>query len=212
MSDAMDGLALGRNGNKREQEILTPQSITDCVRAMFGNRPIALDPCAARETFGRDTIRAERVHYGIDSSDDGLKWRWADRTYVNPPYNELKTWLAKAVAESRKYGRTCEDRIVVLCPVRPNRSWWRAARNAASAVVELDPVCFVGFEKGTVDPKGQVRKAHAYFPAPLCLLCFNVSRDAVRAALREHPVGELVSWPGEMLYETGSASNLLGAA
>ena len=123
----------------RKQEILTPPDILDPLRALWGL--IAFDPCGTP----LHTI-AERTAY---LEDDGLSFKWPDRTFVNPPYKFLKDWLAHFTAHSQ--GRAC-----LLGPVRSHRKWWRAAARECSSVVYLDPLCFVGYSQA--------------FPAPLCLM------------------------------------------
>lgn len=175
-ADALRGLV--GNLDPHPQEILTPWVITDFVRDVFGE-PIAFDPCAARDV--RSTVLATERRYGKDGiDDDGLLAAWPDATFANPPYGQLKRWLAKAVQEAEPIG-TVRDRIIVLTPVRSRSGWWRAARDAArksGAVVELDRVRFVGYE--------------STFPESLALLCFNVDPERVREIVEKRPLGEIM--------------------
>jgi len=126
---------------ERNQAIFTPPEILDPIRALW--RGIALDPCGHVDaiTDAEDTyMLGER---------SGLIEPWLDRTYCNPPYNDLKSWLAKAYAER---GR---GRIMCLIPVRPHRKWWRDYASTVDAICWLGPVKFVGYTQ--------------VFPAPLCL-------------------------------------------
>ena len=60
-------------------------------------------------------------------------------TYANPVYKFLDQWLAKAVSEA-EHGHE----IMLLCPVRPHRVWWRAAERTTTKTCYLNPVKFVG--------------------------------------------------------------------
>jgi hypothetical protein len=154
MLNALDGFATGKR-QERKQEILTPPSILEFVRGVFGGH-IALDPCAAFDEHDcpRGEVRAS-VYYSPPV--DGLVEPWHHRTYCNPPYKHLKKWLAKACAEA---DRDDAPAVIVLCPVRSHRSWWRQARNDANGfVLELNPVTFVGYD--------------ATFPVPMVLLGYN---------------------------------------
>ena len=196
MSDAMTGLATGNREDKteeREQQILTPPAMVALVRAVFDG-PIELDPCAAVDEWGDvlGFVDAKRHHSGtmathLPEDRSGLTQTWLDRTFVNPPYAELRAWLKKAVDEASV---TDMPRVAVLCPVRSNRWWWRHARNVARATgayVELDPFAFVGFEKGTLITKGkkagQTRTSDEVVPLAMCLMCFNIDVNRVEAAL-----------------------------
>lgn len=130
---------------ERPQTIITPKSVLDMLPW-----EIALDPCACEGSL----VVADK-YYRIDLGQDGLILPWTDRTYCNPPYKDLKTWLAKAQQEA------CMGyRIAVLAPVRTHRKWFRLAMQTA-LVRWLDPVKFHGYPQA--------------FPAPLCLLIWNYS-------------------------------------
>jgi hypothetical protein len=133
---------------ERPQDIRTPKALLDAVASVLGGS-IALDAC--------DTLQqtSASAHYTGEEGSDGLALPWANGTYCNPPYKDLKAWLAKATVEA-----TTGSSIIVLCPVRPHRAWFRRAMREASAIVYLNPLKFEGFKQA--------------FPAPLCLLCYNV--------------------------------------
>ena len=138
---------------KRKQEILTPPDILDPLRAFWGR--IAFDPCGSRQQSIADLTAF--------IEDDGLSVRWPDFTFVNPPYCDLKLWLAHFREHA---GRTC-----FLGPVRSNRPWWREAAREASAVLFLRPIKFIGYPQA--------------FPGPLCLMFNRDTREDVRAAFPE---------------------------
>lgn len=122
----------------REQTICTPDEILDPLRAIW--RGIDMDPCAAP---GRSIGAAQEIRL----PQDGLRVRWPDRTFVNPPYGELSRWL-----EPRA---DWQDRWCWLVPVRSQRKWWREWARSLGTLIYLNPVKFVGYKQA--------------FPAPLCL-------------------------------------------
>src|SRR5574338_60385 len=140
--NALGSLSDPTKTGKREQEILTPRWLL-WLLAFEWDR-IVLDPCSPVEP----NVEAD-YHY----TACGLIWCWLDRTFCNPPYCDLKLWLAKALEES-KDGK----RIALLVPARTSRKWYRRTLDGAW-VVELDPVKFQGFDGA--------------FPAPLHLICLN---------------------------------------
>lgn len=172
---AMKSLYNGGLTGEREQQILTPSSVTDFVRSVFGTR-IYLDPCAADDPL--ETVDALYRLTGPHTGGlDGLNEPWSHHTFVNPPFGKLKAWLAKAVEESEELDFPA---IVLLCPVRSRSGWWRAAKRAAKsngAYVELNRISFVGYT-GT-------------YPESLGLMCFNIPEAFVRVGLERHKIGEI---------------------
>jgi hypothetical protein len=154
--DGMTGLATGLK-TTRPQEILTPESVVKFCHLLWGEG-VRLDPCASN--LPESVVKAE-IRYV--ERDDGLQQVWLDRTYVNPPYKNLKQWMQLASQEARQ-----GYRIAMLCPVRGHRDWWHEYRDTASVEVQLKPLKFVGYDQA--------------FPAPLCLLLWNTT-EGVEAAL-----------------------------
>lgn len=141
----------------------TPREIIDAILRVWPH--IELDPCTgpysivpARTTcfVSPKTVPAMKggaqqvdtkgnpkfkIVYDADSNEiDGLLVPWCDYTFVNPPYARLEEWLAKAADEGRR-GRE----VMVLCPLRPHRKWFRASTQGA-LVWDLNPVKFVGYK------------------------------------------------------------------
>lgn len=151
----------------RPQEILTPQPVVNALATLWPEG-VALDLCGAPGSL----VRAERTYYVPGTLDgkrtkyvagaghlDGLILPWASRTYVNPPFEQLEAWLAKAATEPKEQ--------VILAPVRTHRKWFRRAMVRSDAVVWLDASFkFVGYEQA--------------FPAPLCVL-YRGERDVASA-------------------------------
>jgi hypothetical protein len=160
---------------ERPQEIYTPESIVDAILAVWPH--IALDPCygpgsivPASEAYyvppryevtykknktGAVTEKTVTVFKAAPGELDGLVEPWLDYTYCNPPFKHLAAWLKKACLE----GANGEKEIMLLCPTRGNRKWFRAAKKKATKVLELDPLKFLGYASA--------------FPAPLCIFYFG---------------------------------------
>jgi len=158
-------LAGNVGGQKREQEVLTPDWILEAARAAF-NSPIDLDPCASSNPacwFANNNITLPADSIPID-------WTFANNVYVNPPFNDLNRWLNKAA--STAWHKTP---IVVLFPFRPHRQWlWPALKNAHVVFLNYN-VVFKGHK-------------HA-FPAPLTLASYNCELPDLgrRETHRIHP-------------------------
>lgn len=143
--DALRGFATGNRAGKpaeRKQEVLTPQSVVDVCNAVWGS--IDMDPCYCD---GALTVTTAAMVCDGAWCGDGLKTPWRPKAFINPPYNDLKKWLA--------YGLTQPREQIWLVPVRTHRTWWRAWRDQLDARFELDPLKFVGYDQA--------------FPAPLLL-------------------------------------------
>jgi hypothetical protein len=144
-------LALAGNvgGLERQQVVLTPEWLLDGCREAEG--PIIYDPCT-------EVNNPTRAQYFSTVRTNGLKVNWtrfAGLIYVNPPFAKLQVWLDKANAMA-----ALGARIFFLAPLRPQRTWFCEAV-AGYPVYALRPFPFVGQKQA--------------FPAPLCLIGFNVS-------------------------------------
>ena len=142
------------SANKDEWE--TPASIFDPLDAEFD---FDLDPCATLEN------RKCQMHFDIHA--DGLSCWWQRMGYtsafVNPPYSNLKEWIAKCSQES-KHGMTC----VMLIPARTDTKAWHtyiydASKNQFRSGVE------VRFLPGRVKFVGGKHCA----PFPSCIVIFR---------------------------------------
>jgi hypothetical protein len=147
---------------ERAQEVYTPDSVIELALSVWGE--IALDPC-----WGPGSIVPARKHYYVPprievspqgkaktvftaapGDQDGLGLAWENFTFVNPPYAHpyLSYWLQKAQAEHMRFGHE----IMLLCPVRPHRIWWREALSSCSSIAYLNPVQFIGSESAAPFP------------------------------------------------------------
>jgi phage N-6-adenine-methyltransferase len=98
-----------------------------------GPRPEVDDRATAPEVFGplmarfaftvdvaASAANARRPRF-YTVEDDGLSQSWAgERVWCNPPYSDVRPWVAKAWAES------AADLIVMLLPAnRTEQLWWQ---------------------------------------------------------------------------------------
>lgn len=118
----------------------TPPEIIGCTLRLLGD--IDLDPCA---DDGKSNVPAKRC---ITKQQDGFRYSWQGRVFLNPPYGHRTTglWIEKLLAEYRQ-GHTTE--AVVLVPARADTRWWYLLRDL--------PICFV---------HGRLKFGDAVHPAP----------------------------------------------
>ncbi len=147
------------DGVDRPQEIYTPQLVLNVI-ARIWPEGIACDPCSGPLSL----VIAPFKFDGI--TINGLTTPWFDFTYANPPYKTLEDWLRKAVIEGFLLGKE----VIVLCPVRTHRVWFRAAMLLATRICWMDPLTFIGYEQS--------------FPAPLCLMYFGKRTQAFETATK----------------------------
>src|SRR5574342_339861 len=129
---------------------------------------IAMDPCGHPDA----PIQADDPVYGRTGGQiDGLEIPWPQRTYANPPFNELKAWLKKAAREACRMqvsGYTPD--VMLLAPVRTHRVWfWDLGM--VSSMAWLKPVKFHGHKQA--------------FPAPLVMLYWGLRYSEFRDAFSE---------------------------
>jgi site-specific DNA-methyltransferase (adenine-specific) len=85
---------------RHKQECKTPKEVLDSLKNEFGN---LFDPCPINPNF------------------NGLEIEWEDKTYVNPPYNNIHNWLQKAHSQLSK--NNC-SLIIFLLPVDTSTKWF----------------------------------------------------------------------------------------
>jgi hypothetical protein len=135
-------------------EWYTPPEIIKRTELVLGR--IDLDPCAPPKA--EQTIRAS---HAFTAEDDGLKFDWCGRVYMNPPYGrEIVNWVEKLVAEY-KAGRT--KSAIALVPARVDTDWFRLFRDFA--------ICFVD---GRLKFSGSANSAP--FPSATVYLGTNISQ------------------------------------
>ncbi len=90
-----------------KQDWATPQDAYDDWDLEYG---FTFDPCC--------TLDNCKTVAGLfdDLGQDGLIEPWAGRVFMNPPYNDLKLWVEKAVLEARH--NDAVEFVVGLIPAR----------------------------------------------------------------------------------------------
>ena len=153
--------AVHYSSNKDEWE--TPPEIFEPLDAEFD---FDLDPCA--------DARNRKCQIYLSKEADGLKCNWVEdclptRTsgwnsaFVNPPYSQLKQWIAKCALESSK-GMTC----VMLIPSRTDTLAWHTYIYD-SKLWRFRPGVEVRFLPGRVKFVGGKHCA----PFPSCIVIFR---------------------------------------
>lgn len=92
----------------------TPPGLFAAVSLVYG--PFDLDVCALPQTAKCP------AYYSLENGDDGLSAPWRGACWCNPPYNQLRRWIEKGVAELR--AGNCR-RVVYLITARPDTIAWQ---------------------------------------------------------------------------------------
>lgn len=143
--------------SSESSEWATPAVVLDRVAALMGG--IDLDPCSDPQ----HTVPAT-MHYTADQ--DGLRWSWRGRIFMNPPYGRtIDAWIAKLVEEFEA-GRVTQ--AVALVPARTDTAWWRR--------LGAFPVAFWRGRLAFIGPDGAVNPAP--FPSALVALGMEPGRLA----------------------------------
>lgn len=95
--------------SKESDEWPTPQWLFDSLDREFG---FTLDPCTNGENH-----KCEKFYTRLQN---GILCDWGTETvYMNPPYSDIKSWMAKAYGSAQE-GAT----VVCLVPSRTDTEWW----------------------------------------------------------------------------------------
>ena len=88
---------------------------------------------------------------------DGLAIEWKDKTFVNPPYSQVKKWVFKAIEENKK-----GKRITLLIRYDLSTSYWKE-------LLQLNPhILFFGERLRFINPDGTSYASP--FPSVLVIL------------------------------------------
>jgi len=95
------------------------------VYEFVGVQAVGLDPCSNSYT------PVQAVHKYMLPDADGLKESWQDfgLVYVNPPYSDVLTWMAKCEAEAAS-----NTEILALVPSRTDTEWFQDFAFSANAI------------------------------------------------------------------------------
>ena len=118
----LEGAGHRRDKSMSDQFACTPDYIYDALNAEFD---FDFDPAPINPTF------------------DGLSVPWGKRNYINPPYNDLASWVRKGISEMSRGVMS-----VFLIPFRPQRLffWDLVMPNASEIRFFQDNVTFKGYK------------------------------------------------------------------
>ena len=119
-----------------EVPVLRPKEATwwtppDLVRAILSALDIDrfdLDPASPSPP----TVPCRAFH---TERDGGLWLPWQGVTFVNPPYDDVPRWLAKAVEEYKAGRAAC---VIALVPYRPETNAWKSMMHSGADVFVLE--------------------------------------------------------------------------
>lgn len=135
-------MSRGYIARSKRNDWRTPRNVLDVVEEALGT--IDLDPCGNKRS-----LVGAREQYLLSRGEDGLRFPWKGRVFVNPPFDNVSGWMEKAALE----GTNVKTEIVFLMPARTDTKAWHRWATAA------DAICFW---------KGRIRfvgaKASAPFP------------------------------------------------
>ena len=116
-----------------------------------------LDACANKENH-----KCEK-YYTIE--DDGLSKSWRNEVvFVNPPYSDVGSWVAKAYYESTNNGAT----VVMLIPSRTDTRYWHDyIMNGANKIY---------FIKGRLKFENGSHKVSHAAPFPSAVVVFDLGQ------------------------------------
>jgi len=100
----------------------TPDDFYEKVDSIFS---FSLDVCASTSNAKCSVFYTE--------SDDGLTKPWFGTCWMNPPYSDVMSWIAKA----QQVGQRDGDTVVCLVPSRTETRWWQLFVKHAQCVVHI---------------------------------------------------------------------------
>ncbi len=90
------GTHMGQRAKIGYQHWNTPEEVLVPLRAFM---PISLDPCSnPHSTVGAGVSIVAPLGDGLE-----VPWHWYGHTFVNPPYDDQPTWMARAALERHFY-------------------------------------------------------------------------------------------------------------
>lgn len=138
----------------------TPKQFFKELNEVWG---FTLDAACVKETALCDKF--------FTPEDDSLSQDWGDNIcFLNPPYSDLKSWMAKAV-DAYKKGAT----VLILVPSRTDT---KAFQDYASK--ECDCICFIkGRLKFGIPEEPEKRTDPAPFPSCLIVLDDDLTQEKI---------------------------------
>ena len=157
--------SLGVLFSSRSSEWNTPSVIIEPVLQVLGS--VDLDPCSNSKQS--PNIPAKR-HFVKE--DDGLKFRWKGRVYLNPPYGrEILQWVKKLHDE---YKAQCIKEAIALLPARTDTAWFR--------ILKSYPRCFI---------HGRLKFGNAKHAAPFPSVVVYLGNNSSVFVREFEPLGDI---------------------
>lgn len=124
-------------------EFYTPKHIIDAVVEVLGE--IDLDPCS--NSYTHPNVPAK---YLYTKADNGLRYTWYDKVFMNPPYGfAITEWIDKLRTD---YEAGTVTEAIMLVPASTSTKWF--------ATMKEYPCCFLQQHLHFLRPKGfTVREA-----------------------------------------------------
>jgi site-specific DNA-methyltransferase (adenine-specific) len=126
--------------SSKSDEWSTPQDFFDALNAEFD---FNLDPCATESNT--------KCGLFFSSATNGLMQIWRGRVFMNPPYSDIRAWMAHAHRQSLA-GAT----VVCLVPARTDTRWFHESA--------------VGHEIRFIKGRLKFGGAQASAPFPSCIV------------------------------------------
>lgn len=96
-----------------KNDYMTPPELYQMALGFFKKDFFNLDTCCTEENI-------PALKYYKNGEKDGLKERWYDYSWCNPPFNNSEKWVKKAYKENQERGIN----IAMLIPVRTETKFW----------------------------------------------------------------------------------------
>ena len=124
------------------RERYTPPELTEMVRRVFGG--IDLDPASSAEA--NKVVNAKAF---FTKRNDGLKKRWHGRVFLNPPFDDWPSWVAKLDYE---FAARRVKQAIVIGPANISAFRLLLARGGLLAVPDNRPKYYNPHDDRLVDP------------------------------------------------------------
>lgn len=114
---------LASHQGPRDQTLATPWRWVRAVERALG-RTFDLDVCAAPET-----AKAPRFYTELD---DGLRSPWEGLCWCNPPFDNIRAWVARGIQQWDFYMENATDfgGVVFVVPcTKTEQAWWQTLRH-----------------------------------------------------------------------------------
>lgn len=136
-------------------EWFTPAWVVELARAVMGG--IDLDPASCDQA--QQVVRAAKYY---TKEENGLRWPWNGRTWLNPPYGtEQKPWIDKLVYD---YHRAHVTEAILLTKSALGYDWFEATWDRSSSVcLARKRIPFINSSDGSCTEAAKAGSTFFYF-------------------------------------------------